>query len=216
MVLASQNMPDPLLSALRERTHAAHEALHVHPVLRRLPAPEVTREDWLQALTGFYGFYKTMEHAYATSGSDFLERFPAGEKLANLCHDLGQAGIDVDTLPAMSLDFSMNSNEAVLAYLYLREGSSLGGMVISKNLVSQLGLQPLTDNSYFNGAGKDTGRRWNEFLAVLKEYENKIDINRCADDAAFFFASLSDWLSKNGDHNRHAYVSTHRPVRKRA
>ncbi len=204
MSLQPKDVSDVLLAALRKQTYAAHEALHVHPVLRMLPAADVTREDWLQALKGFYGFYKTTEPLYACSGSELLAPFPAGEKLDNLVHDLEQAGIEVSALPSMPADFAMDRVETVLAYLYLREGSNLGGMVISKNLSSQLGLQTPADNRYFYGAGKNTGHRWNELLGVLRTYESKIDVNRCADDAAFFFERLSAWLSRNGDTGRHA------------
>lgn len=181
----------PLLGSLRNATHAAHERLHVHPSLCHLAGEGVTRDYWLSALKLFYGFHRPLEEAYARSGSALLAAFPALQATSHLEQDLAQAGSAPDRLPlcpALPM-----TEERALAYLYLREGSNLGGKVISKNLERRLGLRPGIDNRFFWGHGEATGAAWRGFQQALAEA--KVDTESCAREAGDLFAQLEQWLT---------------------
>jgi len=50
-----------LLEKLRAETRAQHDALHVHPLLAPLNRPDVTHDQYRDALTTFDAFYRAME-----------------------------------------------------------------------------------------------------------------------------------------------------------
>jgi heme oxygenase len=125
-----------------------------------------------------------------------LAKFPAGENISRLKKDLENANVNTKEIPVMRDGLKISSPEAVVAYLYIREGSKLGGQVISKNLQQVLSLQPETHNSYFWGEGKNTGARWREFITLLTAVEKKLDISATARYAVILFESLENWLSR--------------------
>lgn len=49
---------------------------------------------------------------------------------------------------------------------YVIEGSQLGGQVLYRRLAEPLAPHPL---AYLQGAGRDTGARWKEFLSALRQ-----------------------------------------------
>ncbi len=188
--------PGILLAALRRATAPAHEALHHPAALQKLPTKDVTRNDYLGAITKFYGFYVPLENAYAASRSGWLVDFPALVIVQNLEHDLQRHGISPQSLPVAAQLPALHCEEAVAAYLYMREGSNLGGRVISKNLERVLGLQPEVDNRFFWGAGDKMGENWKHFLARLDAAGQTLDVEKCAGYAAALFAALDDWMTR--------------------
>ena len=52
-------------------------------------------------------------------------------------------------------------------YLYTKQGSTLGGHVISKHLERQLALIPHLDQWFFAGY-HDNGAQWKQFIAMLE------------------------------------------------
>lgn len=52
--------------------------------------------------------------------------------------------------------------------LYVLEGATLGGQLISRHLGRALGLTPQQGGAYFSGYGPQTGARWRSFGAVLE------------------------------------------------
>lgn len=190
-------MHESLLQTLRHATAQAHAALHDHPALCHLSTPHVTRDYHGQALQGFYGFYQPLETAYTASQSPLLVSFPAGVILQHLEHDLLHYGIDPQALPQLSMIQEPFSLEQVIGYLYLREGSNLGGKVISKNLERHLNLQPGIDNRFFWGHGSEIGLRWQSFLSALEQFDGTVDAQAVAHHAAMLFTQLGEWMLIN-------------------
>lgn len=191
-----QNSAASLHQALQQSTRAQHEALHVHPRLCKLAAADVARDDWVNALTGFYGFYAAAEASLESSARPLSRDFADGKRMAALTHDLQGQGIDVALLPSMPPLAPMATDEDVLAYLCLREGSALGGTVISRNLEARCGIRPGEDNAFFHGAGRDAGRNWQAFVGLMADQQDNIDISACADAARGYFSLLDSWLSQ--------------------
>lgn len=54
--------------------------------------------------------------------------------------------------------------------LYVIEGATLGGQIISKHLRSHLGLDITSGAAFFNGYGSKTGAYWKTFCAALTDY----------------------------------------------
>ncbi len=151
-----------LLETLRAETRATHEALHHHPLLAPLARPDVTRAQYADALTAFDAFYRTMEAGRTIAPPENMPDAPVVDWLA---HDLAATGA-----APIHLDLAMpvvDTPAKLLGYLYVKQGSMLGGAVMSKNLKRALGLRPGTDQLFFAGYGPETGARWKEFIENL-------------------------------------------------
>ena len=188
-----------LLTELRLATREIHERLHVHPALRDLTTPNLTLSYYRVCLERFYGFYHPHERLYAASGHEMLSVFPAMQNLQWLAGDLSRLGIDVRSLPLQSIDQTPLDHEQVLAYLYVREGSNLGGKVITQHLEQKLALRPGIDNRFFWGNGEETGGKWRLFRDRLAFYEDSTNSGRVGSHARALFARLEEWLTQHED-----------------
>ena len=153
-----------LLDDLRAATREQHEALHVHPLLAPLNRPDVTREQYRDVLLAFDAFYRAMEAGRTVQMPREIPDAPVVEWLA---HDLKACGaqplaLDIDCPP-------IDSEARLWGYLYVKQGSMLGGAVMSKNLKRALGLRPGTDQLFFAGYGAETGARWKELIENLHQ-----------------------------------------------
>jgi heme oxygenase len=54
--------------------------------------------------------------------------------------------------------------------LYVLEGATLGGQIITRHLHASLGLTPETGAAFFAGYGARTGSRWKEFGTHLSAF----------------------------------------------
>jgi heme oxygenase len=151
-----------LLEALRAETRSIHEALHVHPLLAPLNRPDVTAGQYGAALTAFDACYRAMESRRTVPAPVGVPDAPVVDWLAR---DMAMAGVR-PLSPAV--DWPAIDNEARLwGYLYVKQGSTLGGAVMSKNLKRALGLRPGTEQLFFAGYGAETGVKWKEFIENL-------------------------------------------------
>ena len=181
------------LEAMRHATRAAHEALHVHAALRDLTEASVTADYYHRALRGFYGFHAPLEAALAKTPSlPRLETFWSPAVTPRLVADLRAAGIDAGGLPRRDVTAPLMEADAV-AYLYLREGSALGGQLIARSLQNRLGLDGGA-TQFFAGIGKGTAQRWKQFCSAVETAE--IAPDTAAASAAHLFAALSTWLGR--------------------
>lgn len=151
-----------LLEKLRAETRTPHEALHVHPLLAPLNRSDVTRDQYRDALMAFDAFYRAMEAGRTVAAPDGVPDAPVADWLARDLVAVGGAPVAVDfTAPPI------DSEAKLWGYLYVKQGSMLGGAVMSKNLNRAIGLKPGIDQLFFAGYGPETGARWKEFIENL-------------------------------------------------
>jgi heme oxygenase len=117
-----------------------------------------------------WGIYQPLEAGLAALdwtavGIDLVAR----EKTPLLDEDMRFLGIshvqpddNKPTLDRANLDFA-------LGCLYVLEGATLGGQVISTYL-AKLGIGPENGGRFFNGYGKRTGEMWKSFQATATDY----------------------------------------------
>ncbi len=157
-----------LLTALRTHTRQAHEALHSHPLLIGLsPAPERTLSltDFHHILLAFDAYYTKAEAACTVSWPDHVPNAPV---LAWLASDLAQQQLE-SWADDIALRHPLIDTPSKLAgYMYTKQGSTLGGHVISKHLEKQLSLIPHIDQWFFAGYHHDNGDQWKRFVEVLE------------------------------------------------
>jgi len=127
-------------------------------------------ENYTQLLSLFYSFFGGLEllinkQLDAAFLPDYLQR----RKTAALADDLMKLGATLpelatgDALPAITNQFE------ALGALYVIEGSTLGGKIISKMVKQQLQFPDDTGLSFFNGYGEQTDAMWNRFKQAINQ-----------------------------------------------
>lgn len=156
--------------ALRDGTRLQHERMHVHPRLRRLEDGSIGREDYGTLLLDFLRFHCTVE-ARLAQGPDPA---PVGIELAahrrsdQLRDDLAALGVPVpDPMAPVDGLAVPRSIAAALGYLYVTEGSRLGGRVLAKALDGILPAGCPAGRRFLSGDGLCGNRGWAAFCDVL-------------------------------------------------
>lgn len=179
-----------VLSRLRAETRTAHEALETDlDIFRHLGSEEGRR----RLARRFHGLHAGAEAALGpwlspVPGLDYdtRRRGPALDR--DLAHFR-------ETAPAPCPVTPPASRAEALGFLYVLEGSTLGGQTIRKQLHKQ--GQSLAGVSFLDPYGAETGPRWKSFLAILDREcpANDPDAGQAAARGGIRgFAAARDWL----------------------
>lgn len=159
--------------------------------------PDFSREDYRDLLRRFHGYYHPLEQDLLNAGHwrDIGLDYPQRLKTAALERDLVTLGDAAPSLlPQCSSLPDVSPLPASLGCLYVLEGATLGGQIISRHLREHLGLTPATGAAFFSGYGPDTGPRWKEFGTVLTTAAREEDGDAIVAAANQTFMTLSDWI----------------------
>ena len=184
-------MTESLRHLLQAETRDIHEALHVHPLLASLGSESMTQEQYGDILSAFYSFYAAQEPRYLK----FQKQFEAeADPVALLSQDLTSLGLPIPA--SQSADSSQADLSDYLGYLYVKQGSTLGGQLIAKGIEKSLGLERGTQQHFFYGAGPLTGPNWKAFEAFIEEQAANADHDRVIAHARHCFKALEQHLSE--------------------
>jgi heme oxygenase len=167
---------------LREQTAEAHRAIERNSFLLSLQAPELTPEQYCKILERYLGFFRPLERRLAEFRqmallvSHFDERLRAPALVADLkAMNRSQACIDAladcEMLPNLPADPLLKA-AAAIGIVYVLEGSSLGGVMIGKQLSEHEFISPI-NTEFLAGRREKTGILWQEFLKSLEVAEKK-------------------------------------------
>lgn len=186
-----------ILKRLKEATGSRHTALE-----SRLPLlnADMSRARYLQFLQLFWGYYEPLETQlqalpyWNAMGFDYAGR----HKTPRLLQDLQALGETPDAIQGFARCQhlpTLASQGQLLGCLYVIEGATLGGQIITRHLQANLGLTPLTGAAFFDGYGARTGSHWKAFCAMLRanadESGPQEDILASANQT---FETLGQWL----------------------
>jgi heme oxygenase len=184
----------PILDLLRARTADAHERVE-----RALPLtdPALDRATYAGVLARFHAFHAALEpRIAAVPGLDALGLEMEGRrKLPLLERDLRELGRGaIAGAPPVP---EVGSVAAALGCMYVLEGSTLGGRVISRHLAA-LGIAPGSGGAYFSGYGERTGEMWRAFSDAIGSFAdaNPGSVGEIAAAADATFTLLDRWLSR--------------------
>ena len=163
-----------VLTRLRLETRSEHEA--VERELDFMGA--LTDNTYRQRLVQFYGFYRPLEAALQTRCAEQSDScsldvsqlpllLPRLHKSLLLRQDLHHLGITTAGLAQCRSLPSIQTHAEVLGCLYVLEGATLGGRMITQHVQATLGITPTTGGSFFDGYAGQTGRMWNAMRQTL-------------------------------------------------
>lgn len=158
--------------------------------------PDCTLDEYRNVLAVFHQFHLRAE---TRLGEIRYPRF-SGEApvLTWLSEDLHAVGAEL-----MPPDHELNGNieksadlSNYLGYLYVKQGSTLGGQVLCRRLSRSLDLTPERGMSFFSGFGEQTRQNWLYFLHYLAGKEAEIDTSRVITNACEYFQALEIMLNQ--------------------
>ena len=178
-----------ILRRLKMATSASHTALEDQLPLMNA---DLTREDYFQFVSRFFGFYAPLEVQLLASPQwhqlafDYAPR----QKTPRLAQDLlalGRSDAALAATPRCTDLPACTTAEQLLGCLYVIEGATLGGRSITRHLQTQLGLTPESGGAFFDGYGVQTGSHWKAFCTMLSENADR-QMGHSADDSADHFS----------------------------
>ncbi|EIC21405.1 biliverdin-producing heme oxygenase [Thiorhodovibrio frisius] len=171
---ANTTAPGALMTALRARTAALHVATENLKLMRKLMAPEVdlgTYRDYLAAIAAPYT--RVEPHLHNLCAPATLARLGVQPKLPALERDLAALELEPSRLPKAlneRLKDLVRDETDALGGLYVLEGATLGGRVISQQLTRNLGSAANTLPFGFLGSRVDPSPAsgWRHFGTALE------------------------------------------------
>jgi heme oxygenase len=183
-----------VLVALRERTRDEHEAIEQ---TLGLMSDTLTLATYRRTLERFHGFWQPVEARLQQRvglreiGLDPAER----ARTPLLAVDLRALNVgDPAALPVCGEGPLLASTAAALVCMYVLEGASLGGQIISRHVGQRLGITRESGGRFFHGYGERTGEMWRAFGAAVTSFaitaETQDEVVRAAIET---FRSLRRW-----------------------
>ena len=173
-----------ILAKLKEATRDQHEALeNVVDVMNRT----FSIGDYKELIAKFYRFYAAIEPTLpvaelANAGFDVEPR----RKTPLLERDLEHLGIlgDAKKAPPFIDIPTLDTPAKAFGSIYVMEGATLGGQLITRQLKEQLGITPENGGAFFNSYGHNVGPMWKAFGASITAFAEKADDDESIVNAA--------------------------------
>jgi heme oxygenase (biliverdin-IX-beta and delta-forming) len=178
---------------LRNRTDAAHQALHLHPTFAVLAGRTGTRDDYARLTAGLAGFYLSIDPLLvAASAVDAtLPSYTPRSRL--LVEDAAALGA-THLIAECNLEEPAGTPEA-LGWLYVVEGSTLGATVMSARAEDVAGVHAA---SFWLWCRDNGPRRWKSLVGVMNASTlNDDGRERAARAADQLFMILSAHLDRS-------------------
>ena len=184
-----------MLETIKLATKSHHSS--VEKILVRKLKNLSSKEDYARLLYQLYGFYHTVEatvHSLVNSSTvpDIKQR----KHVENLKSDLNCLGLTVENIEnpfAKTID----SISRAMGVLYVIEGSTLGGQIITLMLKKQIPSLNNNELSYFLSYGERTMSMWSSFKSNYEIILTNIDENSVIEGAKETFEKLEIWLTKD-------------------
>ena len=180
---------NPIMKALKAATAETHERLEAG---MRMDEHLATARDYRHLLTAFYGLYQPLETALEPLAHQVLEDWPTRRKVPRLEQDLDKLGLDehaVSKLPQADV-FPITKHEQAFGCLYVLEGATLGGQLITRRL-GDLAVP----SGFFSSYGSEVGPMWRRFGHQLGARED-LDSTEVVEAANATFSLFDSWFAE--------------------
>lgn len=186
-----------LRAKLKQETRLLHKQLELHSNFQKLFRLKMSFLEYQKLITKLYGFIVPCEEQLKIFNTSPI--YSGRTKKTALDADLLSLGITSShhivhctKLPALT-QFSH-----VLGYLYVIEGSTLGGQIITQALQKHPWFTHKIGTNYFNCYGDKTVWWWKKFYHALNKYkDDKIITCEAISTAKDTFLTLGLWLNED-------------------
>jgi heme oxygenase len=182
-------LPSPILQALRLETRPAHDALEQNAFSQHLTAGTITEAATAHFLAKMYGFLAPYEARLKAQNLGPEWETATRQRAHLILQDLQQPAAALPICPDMP---PLATWPQLLGTMYVVEGSTLGGQVISR----QLAKANIPLRSYFSGYGERTGSLWKAFCQLLNQEATPENQAELVQSASLTFQKLDAWLNQ--------------------
>jgi len=187
-------------SSLKLATHSLHRKIEKNPLIKKLTSKQIQLSEYILLLKKFYGFIAPCE-AIITRQPESGRIISTRNKTPLLYNDLITLGLtskEVSQIPVCQNLPELLNRGNVLGYLYVIEGSTLGGQIITRFIQDNLSLTPEVGIRYFHGYGKETRWKWQTFCDTLDMIDENSSVKTDAITTAIAtFNLLNQWLGSH-------------------
>jgi heme oxygenase len=156
-----------ILARLRRETAALHQDVEREVDLL---SPTLSTQRYIRILQAFHVFFIPWESALdAYCPASFVETWRGQKRAHQLEHDLRTLHSTEETVPSVTVKPpDLSDLGHWLGALYVIEGSTLGGQIISRHLETHFGWHDGSGYSFFRGHGDNTATQWRLVCAALE------------------------------------------------
>ena len=188
---------------LRSATRGVHLDLERQLALLR---GDLSLVRYTRIIALFYGFYRPIEAGLQRLKTLVPEqRFPLRARTELLKRDLlalGWGEQAISELPTCTDLPDLCAPEHFAGCLYVLEGASLGGQVITRHLRERLELTDHGGTAFFAGDGAATAARWKCVLEWLEHASHSgWRVEQIVTSACETFRALANWARVQGIHH---------------
>jgi heme oxygenase (biliverdin-IX-beta and delta-forming) len=180
-----------ILTELRSATSSRHQRAE------RLIGFPTTVSSHIQILKTFYGFIEPWEIRISKSLAAFERQLVGRQKLPLLTADLQNLGIDEAhrfSIPRCEHLPLLNDTPSGFGSMYVFEGATLGGQVLSRHMEQHLGLKDGDGYSFYKSYGQNVGVMWRDFGQLLTQNIPRQSFDSVIHSACETFDRLCDWF----------------------
>ena len=191
--------PMSLLGRLRSATHAGHERAET---LVGLPQSLAFH---IETLATFYGLIEPWEAAIEKVLAPLNNELQGRQKTQLLSNDLKSLDVSKSAIATLSRCHdlpSFDSVPAALGSMYVFEGATLGGQVLSRHIEKHLGLSHGDGYSFYRSYGPRVGSMWRECGEILNRNVAEADADAAIKSAVDTFQCLCDWFERQRTANQ--------------
>ena len=152
-----------MINKLKEATTPLHEEIEKENLAARIMSHDITEEEYKLLLLQNYVVYTVMETALTKKLANYT-----GDKSQRLEKDLLNLNIDYSIVREYRDKFILTTKAEAMGAAYVVEGSSLGGMMIAKEIKNCDALSHIKSHHFFNG-DRSNVKSWNSFSKTLKQ-----------------------------------------------
>ena len=186
----------PALTALRSRTQEVHKKLETRVSLDWFGA---SRGNYIETLRTFLGVWEPFDLRLLEAAEMIPSELTLNERLrSHLIKDdllkLGLSSSEIDEIPRVGSLVPLKSRAEALGALYVTEGSTLGGQMISKK-IAEIGVLADSGASFFTGHGADTVTYWRKYCCELETLlSTEEEIEEAVAEATRTFQKVYEWF----------------------
>lgn len=186
-----------LFAELKSSTRASHDSLESK---LDLLAENFTMNDYRRVLERFWGMYLPVEKVVANSE---IRDMYAGRWKTDLLrkdlHSLGLSDAEIDNLPSCEALPDLSSLEKILGTLYVLEGSTLGGMILTRHFGQKFNLDSLNGLRFYSSYGAKTPEMWKAWKEFSESFATSRSLNQgeIISQANHTFSALEKWLTRD-------------------
>ena len=181
-----------LFDVVKKETKTHHQS--VEKVLVKELKDLKSLNDYGNLLKRLYQFYVPIENDLQNIiSTEIVEDIQQRKHNHRLLKDIKDIDSSYNENPE-NKHLEINDLSYALGVMYVIEGSTMGGQIISKMLQKNLDLQNENMTSYFNSYGNESMQMWTLFKNQVTSSSSKISEKQMVEGAKATFTALENWL----------------------